>query len=518
MADSFFLGIELGSTRIKAVVIDEGNLPIATATHAWENRLEDGYWTYHLEDLWVGVQEVVQLLGNLIPLGKITALGISAMMHGYLAFDAEDKQLVSFRTWRNTNTAKAAQDLSSTFSFNIPQRWSIAHLYQAILDKEEHVSSIAWLTTLAGYVHYKLSGEKVLGIGDASGMFPIDSTTCFYDATMVTKFEELAQNSEFNKKLTELLPKPLLAGVVAGSLTPQGALLLDPKGRIKADIPLSPPEGDAGTGMVATNSVASLSCNLSAGTSIFAMAVLESPLSTFYEEIDMVTTPSGLPVAMVHCNNCTSDLDAWIRLFAEMISAVGIKIEASQLYSAFYKEALLGATDAGGLLAYNFLSGEPIVGLAEGRPLMVRLPESELNLANFARCQLYAALATLKLGMDILYYKEDLRLSILTGHGGLFVQPVTGPQLVAAALEIPVAVTPLADEGGAWGIALLVSFMMQKEPHESLEQFLETRIFAKTAVSHFEPRFEDVEGFKVFMERYNSGLSIAKKAVEALER
>ncbi|MCL2548724.1 MAG: FGGY-family carbohydrate kinase [Symbiobacteriaceae bacterium] len=513
------MGIELGSTRIKAVLIDASYRTVASASFLWENRLDDGYWTYHLDDAWTGIRDVVQQLGKIAPLEKVSSLGISAMMHGYLAFDSGGNQLGSFRTWRNTNTSEAARILSDAFTFNIPLRWSIAHLYQVILDGEAHVQEIAFMTTLAGYVHYCLCGEKVLGIGDASGMFPIDSLSLSYHDGMTAIFDQLALSSGFHKKLVDILPTPLPAGAIAGRLTHQGALLLDPSGHLKPGISLCPPEGDAGTGMVATNSVAPRSGNVSAGTSIFAMAVLERALDGVYAEIDLVTTPTGHPVAMVHCNNCTSDLDSWVRLFEEVAKASGTIVERSTLYAAFYRAALQGDADGGGLVSYNFISGEPLAGLSQGRPLLYRLPDSNMNLGNFARTLIYAAIASLHMGMELLLEKENLKLDILTGHGGLFTQPLTGQQLLADALSIPVAVTSQADEGGAWGIALLVAYMeLSAHCDLSLDLFLAEHVFATAEVHKLQPDPEGVEGFRVFMERYRRGLVVAAAAVENLVR
>jgi len=521
------LGIELGSTRIKGVLLDESYRPVASASFRWENTLINDYWSYRLEDVWTGIRDVIAQLGKTASLESVGAIGISAMMHGYLTFDSEGNQLAEFRTWRNTSTATAARVLSEALHFNIPLRWSIAHLYQVILDKEEHVSDISFITTLAGYVHYMLSGEKVLGTGDASGMFPIDSRNGKYDAGRVEAFTSLAQAAGYNRPLLDILPEPMLAGVCAGNLTRAGAMLLDPEGRLAAGIPMCPPEGDAGTGMVATNSVVTQSGNVSAGTSIFAMVVLDRPLKGVYEEIDMVTTPDGHPVAMVHCNNCTSDIDAWIALFEDMLISAGLHADRSLLYSSFYSAALNGESDGGGLLSYNFVSGEPLVGLSEGRPLLLRLPDAKMTFSNLARTLIFASIATLRLGLEILTVKEKISLGLLTGHGGLFAQPLTGQKLMAGALEIPIAVTALADEGGAWGIGLLAAFMVQRTkgyPHQTafcyqnLSDFLSGCVFYSEQISVIQPDKADIEGFQAFMTRYRKGLAIASTATECFVR
>lgn len=517
-----FLGIELGSTRIKAVLIGEDYNPIASGSHDWENRLEDGVWTYHLDDVSKGLQasfkkladEVLERYGT--TLTATGGIGISAMMHGYLAFDKAGNQLVPFRTWRNTTTEQAAEKLTELFGFNIPQRWNIAHLYQAILNGESHINDISFLTTLAGYVHWKLTGEKALGVGDASGVFPIDSETNGYNARMMNEFDSLVSDKNFGWKLEDILPRVLNAGDSAGVLTEEGARLLDPTGELKSEIPLCPPEGDAGTGMVATNSVAVRTGNVSAGTSVFAMIVLEKELSKVYTEIDMVTTPTGKPVAMVHCNNCTSDLDAWVRLFGELLAEMGAKADKPALYDALYFKALEGEPDGGGLLSYNYYSGEPITGLETGRPLFIRAADSKLTLANFMRTLLFSTMGTLKLGMDILTEKEHVRLDRLLGHGGLFKTKGVGQKLMAAALGVPVAVMESAGEGGAWGIALLAAFMAKKGEGETLEAFLEQKVFAGNGGVSVEPDAKDAQGFTAFMERYTKGIAIERAAVEHL--
>lgn len=516
------LGIELGSTRIKAVLIGEDHSPIASGSFDWENRLENGVWTYHMDEVWQGIQgcyramkEDVQAKYG-VTLKGIGAIGMSAMMHGYLPFSQEGKQLAAFRTWRNTITGQASQELTQLFGFNIPQRWSIAHLYQAILNGEEHVKDIGYLTTLAGYVHWKLTGRKVLGVGEASGMFPIDSGACDYDQAMVDKFDALVSGKGFAWKLRDILPQVLPAGAEAGTLTPEGAKLLDPSGDLAAGIPLCPPEGDAGTGMTATNSVAQRTGNVSAGTSVFAMVVLEKPLSRVHPEIDMVTTPSGKPVAMVHCNNCTSDLNAWVGLFGEFAQAMGMKADMNALFSTLYNKAMEADRDCGGLLAYNFFSGEHIVGLEEGRPLFVRTPQSKFTLANFMRAHLYAALGVLATGMDILLGEEKVKIDQILGHGGLFKTKGVGQSILAAAIKTPVSVMETAGEGGAWGVALLAAYRLRRQGQETLEDYLADNVFAGKLGQRMEPKSEDVKGFEDYMKRYGPGLAIERAAVEHL--
>ena len=517
------LGIEFGSTRIKAVLIDEAHAPIASGSHEWENRYENGVWTYHLEDVWTGLQESFRRLGSEVlekyktPLHTVGVIGFSAMMHGYLAFDRDGNLLVPFRTWRNTITGQAAGQLTDLFQFNIPQRWSIAHLYQAILNKEPHVKDIHFQTTLAGYVHWKLTGRKVLGVGEASGMFPIDSQTNGYDGRMLKLFDERLEAENIPWKLQDILPKVLTAGEAAGTLTEEGARLLDPTGRLQAGIPLCPPEGDAGTGMVATDSVAERTGNVSAGTSVFAMIVLEEALAKLYPEIDMVTTPAGKPVAMVHSNNCTSDLNAWVELFQEFTHALGVEVSQSRLFELLYRQALAGDADGGGLLAINYLSGEHITHLEEGRPLFVRTPESHFTLANFMRVNLFSALGALKIGMDILFEKEKVKVDQVLGHGGFFKTKEVGQKIMAAALNVPVSVMETAGEGGAWGIALLASYMLHKAADEPLEAYLTDRVFAGEKGTTIAPEPADVTGFEAFMERYRKGLFIEKAAVEGLK-
>ncbi len=514
------LGIELGSTRIKAVLIDENHTPIAQGAHDWENRFENGVWTYHLDDVWAGIQDAFKNLKEDVlekygtKLTKIKSMGVSAMMHGYLPFDKDGNQLAEFRTWRNTITEESAGILTKLFNFNIPQRWSIAHLYQAILNGEEHTKDIAFLTTLEGYVHWKLTGRKVIGIGEAAGMFPIDSEKNCYDEKMVSAFDELIAEKGYVWKLSDILPEILLAGDFAGELTNDGALLLDPTGELNSGFTLCAPEGDAGTGMVATNSVASLTGNVSAGTSVFAMIVLPKMLSKVYTEIDMVTTPTGKPVAMVHCNTCTSDLDAWVKLFAEVLENSGVKVNKGELYDMLYNKALEGDTDCGGVLSFNYYSGEPVTDTSEGRPLLVRTPDAKMNLANFMRNQLYSTMATLRLGMNILLDDEGIKLSKLLGHGGLFKTAIVGQRLMAGAMNVPVAVMETAGEGGAWGIALLASYMANKENGESLEDYLNNKVFSENKGTTIEPYKEDVEGFNEYMKKYTKAIAVEKSAIE----
>lgn len=516
------LGIEFGSTRIKAVLIGEDHTPIASGSHEWENRYENGIWTYSLDDVWTGLQASYQKLSREvfehyhIPLQTIGAIGFSAMMHGYMAFAKDGNHLVPFRTWRNTITGQAAEALTELFQFNIPQRWSIAHLYQAILNQEPHVKDISHLTTLAGYVHWQLTRQKVLGIGEASGMFPIDSNINDYDARMLALFNKRLEAENIPWQLQDILPKVLVAGDAAGVLSEAGAKLLDPTGQLQAGIPLCPPEGDAGTGMVATNSVAERTGNVSAGTSVFAMIVLEKALSKLYPEIDMVTTPTGKPVAMVHSNNCTSDLNAWVGLFQEFTDALGVEINQSRLYEMLYQKALTGDADGGGLLAYNYFSGEHITHLEEGRPLFVRTPESRFTLANFMRVHLFSALGALKIGLDILFEQEQVQIDQVLGHGGFFKTKEVGQKMMAAAMNVPVSVMETAGEGGAWGIALLGAYLLYKAENEPLEAYLSNRVFAREIGSTIAPEPADVAGFAAFMERYKKGLVIERTAVDAL--
>ena len=517
------LGVEFGSTRIKAVLTDPAGNPIAQGAHDWENQLVNNIWTYDLKDAWSGLQDCYAKLVEDVKaqygtgIRKLEAIGFSAMMHGYIPFDGEGNQLVPFRTWRNTITGPAAEELTELFNFNIPQRWSIAHLYQAILNGEEHVKDIRFLTTLEGYIHWMLTGQKVLGIGEGAGMFPIDSNVLDYDQGMIDKFDALIAGKGFPWKLRDILPKVLLAGDDAGKLTEAGAKLLDPTGQLEAGIPLCPPEGDAGTGMVATNSVAKRTGNVSAGTSVFAMIVLEDALKKVHPEIDMVTTPTGKPVAMVHCNNCTSDLNAWVKLFGEFAEAMGMKASANQLFGTLYNKAMEADADLGGLLAYNYFSGESITGFEEGRPLFARTPDSRFTLANFMRTHLYAALATLKIGMDILLDEEGVQVDQILGHGGLFKTKGVGQSIMAAAMNTPVSVMETAGEGGAWGIALLAGYMVDKAEGETLEDYLANRIFAGKLGETLAPVQADVDSFNAYIQRYRDGLAIEKAAVENIK-
>lgn len=517
------LGIEFGSTRIKAVLIGEDFSPIASGSYDWENRYENGIWTYSLEDVWTGLQDSYRKLSQEVsqkyntPLQTVGAIGFSAMMHGYLAFDKDGNLLVPFRTWRNTTTAQAAGALTELFQFNVPLRWSIAHLYQAILNQEPHVKDISYLTTLAGYVHWKLTGQKVLGVGDASGMFPIDSRSNDYDASRIKLFNELLESKNVPWRLPSILPKVLVAGDAAGALTEEGVKLLDPTGQLQSGVPLCPPEGDAGTGMVATNSVAERTGNVSAGTSVFAMIVLEKELSKLHLEIDMVTTPSGKPVAMAHTNTCTSDLDAWIGLFREAVDALGVKVSQSELFETLYKKALTGDPDAGGLLAYNYFAGEPITSVEGGRPLFVRKPESPFSLSNFMRVHLFSALGTLKIGMDVLFVQEQVKIDQVLGHGGFFKTEEVGQKMMAAALNVPVSVMETAGEGGAWGIALLAAYLIRKKANQPLEAYLSDTVFAGGKSKTLAPDPVDVAGFTSFMERYKAGIAIEKAAVDAMK-
>ena len=517
------LGIEFGSTRIKAVLVDENNTPIASGAHDWENRLENGIWTYTLEDIWTGLQDCYKKMTEDVQkqygvaVEKLGAIGFSAMMHGYLAFDRAGELLVPFRTWRNTITQEASEALTEAFQFHIPQRWSIAHLYQAILNGEAHVPNVDFITTLDGYIHWQLTGEKVLGVGSASGMFPIDSDTKDYYASMIRKFDELVAPKGFPWKVADLLPKVLVAGDNAGTLTAEGAKKLDPTGTLQAGCPLCPPEGDAGTGMAATNSVKQRTGNVSAGTSVFAMIVLEKALQKVHEEIDMVTTPSGDAVAMVHCNNCTSDLNAWVNIFKEFAESFGMDVDMDRLFGTLYHKALEGDKDCGGLLAYNYFSGEHITGFEEGRPMFVRTPDSRFNLANFMRANLYTSLGALKVGLDILMKEEKVAVDRITGHGGLFKTKGVGQSILAGAMDATVSVMKTAGEGGAWGIALLASYMIQKDAGETLEDYLQQKVFGGDEGEKMDPNPEDVKGFDEFICRYRAGFPIERAAVDCLK-
>lgn len=516
------LGIEFGSTRIKAVLIDENNKPIASGAHDWENRLENGIWTYSLDDIWTGLQDCYKKLTEDVEaqygekLTKIGAIGFSAMMHGYMAFNEKDELMVPFRTWRNTITEEASVKLTELFQYHIPQRWTIAHLYQAILNGEEHVADLKFVITLAGYIHWKLTGEKVVGVGEASGMFPIDIATGQFNEKMIAQFDEVVAG-KYDWKLKDVLPAVYTAGQQAGALTEEGAKLLDPTGTLQAGVPVCPPEGDAGTGMAATNSVAQRTGNVSAGTSVFGMIVMEKELSKVYDEIDLVTTPDGSLVAMVHCNNCTSDLNAWVNLFKEYSEVMGMKVDMNELYGNLYRKALEGDDDCGGLLAYNYFSGEHVTGFNEGRPLFVRTPDAKFNLANFMRVHLFTALGALKTGLDILLKEEGVQVDEILGHGGLFKTKGVGQSILAAAIDAPVSVMETAGEGGAWGIALLASYMINKGEGESLAAFLDSKVFAGQKGEKLDPVAKDVKGFDEFMKRYSTGLAIERAAVESLK-
>ncbi len=516
------LGIELGSTRIKAVLIGEDHAPIASGDHEWENRLENGNWTYSLDDIWSGLRDSYKNLAADVKarygvtLKKIGSIGFSAMMHGYMAFDKDGELLVPFRTWRNSTTGPAAEKLTELFQYNIPLRWSIAHLYQAVLNGEDHVKDVAYFTTLSGYIHWKLTGEKALGIGDASGMFPIDIEKKDFNEEMIQKFDELTADRNYPWKLRDIMPKVMTAGETAGTLTEEGARLLDESGSLEAGILLCPPEGDAGTGMAATNRVAQRTGNVSAGTSVFAMIVLEKELKKVYPEIDLVTTPDGSLVAMVHANNCTSDLNAWVGIFREFAESFGIEVDMNKLFGTLYNKALEGDADCGGLLSYGYLSGEFITGVDEGRPLFVRSPESRFNLANFMRVNLFTALGAIKAGMDLLLKEEDVAIDSILGHGGLFKTKGVGQRILAAAINAPVSVMETAGEGGPWGMALLAAYMLNKADGESLKDYLADKVFEGNAGSRMEPDARDVEGYEVFIERYKKGVAIEKEAIRSL--
>ena len=514
------LGIEFGSTRIKAVLIGEDRSPIASGSHDWENSLENGIWTYSLDAIWAGLQDCYAKMAEDVKaqygaeITSLSAIGFSGMMHGYMAFDKNDELLVPFRTWRNTITEQASEQLTELFGYPIPQRWSIAHLYQAMLNGEEHVKDITFITTLAGYIHWMLSGEKVMGIGEASGMFPIDIEAKDFNKRMIAQFDEKAE--AYPWKLEDILPKVLLAGDDAGKLTEKGAKLLDPTGTLKPGAPMCPPEGDAGTGMAATNSVRVRTGNISAGTSVFGMVVLEHELKEVHHEIDLVTTPDGNLVGMVHCNNCTSDLNAWVNCFKEFLESLGVDVSMPKIYDAFYYEAEKGDPDCGGLLAYNYFSGEHTTGFEEGRPLFVRKPDNKFSFANFAKVNLYTALGALKAGLDIMLVGEGVKLDRITGHGGLYKTPRVGQQITANAINAPVSVMKTAGEGGAWGIALLADYMISKEDGETLDAYLENKVFAGNEGSVIDPQPDEVDGFNEFMKRYKTGLAIERAAVDNL--
>lgn len=516
------LGIEFGSTRIKGILTDYDGNVLAVGSHTWENSLIDGVWTYSLEEVDEGMalcyedlcRDAAKKYGAEIRV--IGAIGISAMMHGYVALDKDDRQIARFQTWRNTNTEKAADELTELFGFNIPLRWTVAHLYQRILDGEEHVRDLAFVSTLAGYMHYRLSGQKVIGIGDAAGMFPIDSEKMDYNERMVRQFDELIAPYGYPWKLRDLFSRVLVAGDHAGTLTERGAALLDRSGKLKAGIPMCPPEGDAGTGMVATNSVAPRTGNVSAGTSTFAMLVMEKELSRLYREIDMVTTPTGFPVAMSHANNGTSDLNAWVNLFGEFYELMGQKADAGELFEKLYRRSLEGDADCGGLLAYGYYSGENITFINEGRPLFVRTPDSRFNLANFMKVHLYTSLGAVKLGLDILLKDEGVKVERIMGHGGLFKTEGVAQRYLSAAVNAPVTVMSTASEGGAWGIALLAAYLADGKRDGKLEDYLDRRIFKKLEGSTILASPEEVEGFEVFTERYRAGLEAEKASISAV--
>jgi sugar (pentulose or hexulose) kinase len=514
------LGIELGSTRIKAVLINENFETISSGSYEWENLLEDGFWTYNLLDIITGLQsayremkqEVERSYG--ITIRTVGSIGVSAMMHGYMAFDKTGELLVPFRTWRNATTSAAAKELTEHFQFNIPERWSIAHLYQAIINQEKHLPRIHYMTTLAGYIHWLLTGSKALGIGDASGMFPIDERTQNYSEDMMKQFDELISYKGYPWQLSDILPAVHTSGEQAGTLTAIGASILDQSKNLQPGIPFCPPEGDAGTGMVATNSVRKRTGNVSVGTSVFAMIVLDKKLLNVYPEIDLVTTPNGSPVAMVHANNCSSDLNAWLGLFREFSEAMGQKVESDKLFQVMLNKALEADPDGGGLLSYGYFSGENITGVESGRPLFVRSAKSNFNLANFMRTHLFTAFGALKIGMDLLVKEENVKIHSILAHGGLFKTPVVGQKMMAAAINTPVSVMDTAGEGGAWGMAILSSYMLNKSENESLEDFLDDKVFKEVTAQEIYPDELDVKGFEAFIKRYKKGLVIEKAAAE----
>ena len=522
--EKWILGMELGSTRIKAVLIDEAYKPVAQGSFEWENKLENGIWTYSMDLVHRGVQACyADLKKNVketygVTLKKVAAMGVSAMMHGYLPFDKNGKQLAEFRTWRNTITGEAAEKLTAMFDFNIPQRWSIAHLYQAMLNGEEHVSRIASITTLAGYIHRRLTGLDVMGVGEASGMFPVvlkEDGTAAFDAGMLDKFEAIVKEMGYTWSIRQILPKVVKAGEFAGCLTEEGARFLDPEGDLEAGIPLAPCEGDAGTGMAATNSVRVHTGNVSAGTSDFAMLVTDRKLGV-HREIDMVTTPSGLPVAMVHCNNCTSEINAWVELFSEFAKLIGAEKDKGTLFTLLFKKALEGDPDCGGLLSYNYFSGEGVTDLDEGRPLFMRRPDASFTLANFMRMHLLSALSTLKIGLDILTKEEGLEVEKIYGHGGFFKTPVVGQRMLSAAIGAPVSVMETAGEGGPYGMALLGAYLVHKEEAETLEDYLDNKVFAEASVSSVMAEPSDIEGFAAYLEQYVKSLQTERSAVETM--
>ncbi len=512
------LGIEFGSTRIKGVLIDDNGEVLAVGGYDWENSLIDGIWTYSLSEIYDGLKgcyaslkaDVKEKHG--ITLKNLKALGISGMMHGYLPFNEKGELLAPFRTWRNTITEDAADILTESFGFNIPQRWSIAHLYQSVLKGEDHVKDIKYFTTLAGFIHTILTGEKVLGIGEASGMFPMEGND--YNAKMLDKFDALI-DGKYPWKIREILPKVLCAGENAGSLTAEGAKLLDEEGDLQAGVPMCPPEGDAGTGMVATNSVRIRTGNVSAGTSVFAMIVLEKLLGRLYREIDMVTTPDGAPVAMVHCNNCTSDINAWAGLFKEVCDLFGANVSMGDVFTELFKKSQEADADCGEILSYNYFSGEHITGFSKGRPLLVRKPDSKFSLANFMRVQLFTCFGALKTGFKILE-NENVEIDKILGHGGFFKTPLVGQSVLAAAMNAPVSVMETAGEGGAWGVSVLAAYAVNKEIGETLPDYLDNKIFASQNMTTVDPDEAIVKSFNNFMISYEKGLAVEKAAVESL--
>lgn len=515
------LGIELGSTRIKAVLIDKDNKPVASGGHGWENSQINGIWTYSLDEVWEGIAAAFAGLKEDVhtkystEIKSFKAIGFSGMMHGYMVFDKNDKQLVPFRTWRNNITSEASEKLTEAFTYNIPQRWSIAHLYQSVLNNEEHVKDIDSITTLAGYIHYRLTGKKVISVGEASGMFPIDLATKDFDRGMMQSFDKLLNDKSNSWKLEDIMPAVLVAGKNAGNLTEAGSLLIDPSGELAPGIPLCPPEGDAGTGMVATNSVAIRTGNVSAGTSVFAMLVLEKDLSRVHPEIDLITTPDGQLVGMAHSNNCTSDYDAWISLFGEAAMALGMNVSTPVLYDTLLEQALKGDPDCGGLLAYGYISGEHMTGFSEGRPLFARSEGSNFTLPNFIRTHLFTSLCALKTGLNILMDEEGVKVDEIRGHGGFFKAAEVGQKIMAAATNTPISILDTAGEGGAWGIALLASFMAN-DSSETLPEYL-NKVFANSMGTAVKPDPSDVGGFNAFFERYHKGLAIERAAVETLK-
>ena len=519
---SAILGIELGSTRIKAVLIDENHLPIASGSYAWENKLENGVWVYPLEQAVEGIRacysdlrrDVMEKFGE--PLTRVAAIGISGMMHGYLVFDKNGKQLAPFRTWRNTITGPAAAELMELFKFNIPQRWSIAHLYQAILNGEEHVKDIAHLNTLSTYIHLLLTGRNCIGVGEASGMFPYDEVAGDFDPVRVQQFDDLIADRGFSWKLREILPEVLPAGANAGCLTAEGAALLDETGTLEAGIPMCPPEGDAGTGMVATGAVLPRTGSVSAGTSSFALLVLEHPLKGYYPEIDVITTPTGVPVAMAHTNTCTSEIDAWVNLIADAAKVMGWPLDMNQLYATLFNKALEGRADCDGIISFNYFAGEPLTGTENGRPMVVRMPDSKMSIKNFMRSQLYGAIATLKIGVDLLVEKEQVQTDKLLGHGGYFKTPGVGQQILADALEVPITTMETAGEGGPWGMALLAAYMARKNEGESMEDYLMNRVFVDAKSSTLQPTLEGVAGFRSYIDRYKAALNAEKAASQMI--